>query len=246
VALACAPGTVRVGFHPVVGTELSYRIVVRTTSLLSVDGQAPRSKQDQVVLRAKQTVLATDASGSTVRVVLEDAGGSQRVVEVKLDRGAQLVGVDAKDRASMGDLGVAEIFPAAAGAPPDRALRPGERWHIDSPVTLPQATPSRLVGDGRLIRLGRARGRSTATVRTTSELPVVRRTEGSEGKEAVLEGTQRTTTTTTHAIADGAVESSRSVTAATYSLRLLPPPGVEGDPVNGTLDLEVRSETVRV
>jgi hypothetical protein len=181
-----------------------------------------------------------------VRVVLAERQGRQRVVNVRLDRAAQLIGVDAADRGALGDLGVAEIFPAAAGAPPNRPLRPGERWHFKSPVTLPQAAASRLVGSGRLEHLGTTGDRRTATIRTTSTLPVVRRTEGAEGREAVLEGTQRTTTTTTHDLSDGSVESAEAVTHATYALRLLPPPGAAGPPVTGTLVLEVRSETVRL
>lgn len=242
----CAPGTARVAFRPVVGTELAYRVVVRTTATLRLAGGAPQPSTNEVTLRADQTVLSSDADGSIVRVVLAERQGRQREVNVRLDRAAQLIGVDSTDRGALGDLGVAEIFPAAAGAPPNRPLRPGERWRLDSPVTLPLAAPSRLVGQGRLVRLGATGGRSTATIRTTSMLPVVRRTEGAEGREAVLEGVQHTTTVTTHDLADGAVETAQAVTKATYALRLLPPPGVEGPPVGGTLELEVRSETSRL
>lgn len=243
---ACAPGSVRVGFHPVVGTELTYRVVVRTSSVLRVAGAAARPSSTEVTLQAHQTVLSSDEDGSTVRVVLTERQGSPRVVNVRLDRAAQLVGVDAAERGSLGDLGVAEVFPAAAGAPPDRPIRPGERWRFDSPVTLPQATPSILEGEGRLVRLGSTGRGRTATVRTASTLPIVRRTEGVGGREAVLEGVQRTTSTITHDLADGTVETAEAVTEATYALRLLPPPGVEGPPVRGSLDLRVSSETTRL
>jgi hypothetical protein len=116
---------------------------------------------------------------------------------------------------------------------------------VDSPVTLPASTPSRLVGDGRLTGLGVVGGRRAATVTTDSTLPVVRRTGSAAGNEAVLEGTQRTTTTASHALADGAIQVARSTTRASYALRLLPPPGLAGDPVRGTLALEVTSKTKR-
>jgi hypothetical protein len=242
----CAPGTVRVAFRPVVGTELTYRVVVRTNALLQVAGRKPQRTRAQVTLQARQTVLSSDATGSTVRVILTENQGSPRVVNVRLDRAAQLIGVDAADRGALGDLGVAEIFPAAAGAPPDRPLRPGEHWRLASPVTLPQAAPSILVGNGRLVRLGTAGDRRTATIRTATSLPVVRRTESAGNREAVLRGTQHTTTTTTHDLTDGSVETADAVTNATYALNLIPPEGTSGPPLTGTLDLEVRSETVRL
>ena len=245
---ACAPGTVQVAFRPRVGARYSYQVEVRTRSTLRVDGQAPVSRDVTTNLLVDQTVLTTGADGSVVQVVLRTTPEDERTVLVRLDRAAQLVGlepVSGRDAAALGDLGVAEVFPAALGAPPDRPLRPGERWQVDSPVTLPASTPTRLVGDGRLTGLGVVAGRKAATVTTASTLPVVRRTGSAAGNEAVLEGTQRTTTTASHALADGAIQAARSTTRASYALRLLPPPGLAGDPVRGTLALEVSSRTER-
>jgi len=244
----CVRGTVRVAFRPRVGARYSYVVKVRTRSTLRVNGRRPVKRDVPTRLVVDQTVLSTGGDGSVVQVVLRTTPDDQRTVLVRLDRAAQLVGLEpatGRDATALGDLGVAEVFPAAVGAPPDRPLRPGERWKVDSPVTLPASTPSRLVGNGRLTGLGLVAGKKAATVTTASTLPVVRRTLSPAGNEAVLEGTQRTTTTASHALADGAIQAARSTTKATYALRLLPPPSVAGDPVRGTLDLEVTSTTTR-
>jgi hypothetical protein len=245
---ACAEGTVRVAFRPRVDARYSYRVEVRTRSTLRLEGREPDSKDTTANLIVDQTVLSTGPDGSVVEVRLRTTAEDERRVLVQLDRAAQLVGLEpvtGPGQEPIIDFGVAEVFPAAVGAPPDRPLRPGERWEVDSPVTLPASIPSRLVGDGRLTGVGVVAGKKAATVTTASTLPVVRRTATAEGNEAVLEGTQRTTTTASHALGDGAIQASRSTTRASYDLRLLPPPGVGGDPVRGTLDLEVRSSTKR-
>jgi hypothetical protein len=237
-----------VAFRPRVGARYGYEVEVRTRSTLRVEGRPPVSQDVPTSLVVDQTVLSTDGSGSVVQVVLHTGGEEERTVLVRLDRAAQLVGLEpvpGRDPAALADLGVAEVFPAALGAPPDRPLRPGERWQVDSPVTLPASTPSRLVGDGRLTGLGVVSGAKAATLTTVSTLPVVRRTVSPSGNEAVLEGTQRTTTTASHALSDGAIQAARSTTKASYALRLLPPSGLAGDPVRGTLDLEVTSKTTR-
>jgi hypothetical protein len=244
---SCAPGTVRVAFRPSVGARFSYQVQVRTRSTLRIeDGSQPRSEDKTVRLLVDQTVLSTGPDGSVVEVVLRTRPEDERKVLVRLDRAAQLVGLEpAGDTASLGDLGVAEVFPAAVGAPPDRPLRPGERWQVDSPVTLPASLPSRLVGDGRLTGLGVVAGRKAATVTTESTLAVLRRTGSPAGNEAVLEGTQRTSSTASHALSDGAIQAAESITRGAYSLRLLPPPGRIGDPIRGRLDIEVSSRTER-
>lgn len=245
---ACAEGTVRVAFRPRVDARYSYRVEVRTRSTLRLEGQAPESRDSKVNLLVDQTVLSTGADGSVVEVRLRTTPEDERTVLVRLDRAAQLIGLEpvtGRGQAPIGDLGVAEVFPAAVGAPPDRPLRPGERWEVNSPVTLPASVPSRLVGDGRLTGLGVVAGRKAATVTTASTLKVVRRTGTVEGNEAVLEGDQRTTTRASHALSDGAIQASRSTTRASYDLRLLPPPEVITGPLKGTLELEVTSSTSR-
>lgn len=245
---ACAEGTVRVAFRPRVDARYSYRVEVRTRSTLRLEGRDPDSRDLTANLIVDQTVLSTGPDGSVVEVKLRQTAEDERTVLVRLDRAAQLVGLEpvtGRGPAPLGDLGVAEVFPAAVGAPPDRPLRPGERWEVDSPVTLPASFPTRLVGDGRLTGLGVVAGKKAATVTTASTLRVVRRTATVQGNEAVLEGDQHTTTTASHALGDGAIQASRSTTTVSYDVRLLPPPEVITAPLNGTLDLEVTSRTRR-
>ena len=245
---ACAPGTVRVAFRPQVGARFSYQVEVRTRSTLRIDDGRPARTEDKTVrLLVDQTVLSTGPEGSVVEVVLRTTPEDERKVLVRLDRAAQLVGLEPAPGAdaALGDLGVAEVFPAAVGAPPNRPLRPGERWRLDSPVTLPASLPSRLVGDGRLTGLGVVAGRKAATITTESTLPVLRRTGSPAGNEAVFEGNQRTTSTASHALGDGAIQAAESTTRGSYSLRLLPPPDRIGDPIRGRLDIEVSSTTER-
>lgn len=247
VLAGCTPGRVRVAFRPRVDARYAYQVVVRTRSTLQIDGREPVSQDDTATLQVDQRVLMTSNEGSVVEVVLRTTPEDARTVLVRLDRAAQLIGLEpvaGRGAEALGELGVAEVFPAAVGAPPDRPLRPGERWRVDSPVNLPASTPSRLVGEGRLTGLGIVAGSRSATVTTVSTLPVVKRT-GAAGREAVLEGIQRTTTTASHTLADGAIQASESITRASYGLRLLPPPGLSGDPVRGQLELEVSSTTER-
>ena len=245
---ACAPGTVRVAFRPRVGARYTYQVQVRTRSTLSIERQAPVSRDVTASLQVEQRVLVTSDEGSVVEVVLRTTPEDERTVLVRLDRAAQLVGLEpatGKDAAGIEDLGVPELFPAAVGAPPDRPLRPGERWRVDSPVNLPASTASRLVGEGRLTGLGVVAGRRAATITTVSTLPVVRRTGAAGESEAAFEGIQRTRTTSSHTLADGAIQSAQSTTRGSYALRLLPPAGLTGDPKRGRLDLEVTSTTKR-
>ncbi len=246
VLAACAPGTVRIAFRPSVGARYGYQVQVRTRSTRTVEGEVPESRDVTATLQVEQRVVATGEEGTVVEVVLRTTPEDERTVLVRLDRAAQLVGLEpAAGNSAPALVDLAEVFPAGVGAPPDRPLRPGERWRVDSPLNLPASTPSRLVGEGRLTRLGVVSGRKAATITTVSSLRVVRRTGSIGGREAAFEGTQRTTTTATHSLADGAIEASRSTTRASYALRLLPPPGLAAEPRRGRLELEVTSTTKR-
>lgn len=247
---ACSGGKVRLSFHPLPGTRYAYEITVRSITATRVQGAADRDADDRIVLRADHEVLRAGPEGSTVRVRLRDptdAGGTTRTFEVRLDRSAQLSAIERVEGLPaevLGELGLSEIFPAAAAAPPDRLLEPGGRWEIDETVDLPGLDGAHLTGTGRLSRLGVERGRDLATVRTEVELPV-RRTSEVSGTRLRLSGLQRTNATTTYGLEDGAVERSEAITQASFDLRLDPVDGV-GAPALGTLTVEVRSTTRRV
>jgi hypothetical protein len=60
----------------------------------------------------------------------------------------------------------------------------------------------------------------------------------------VLHGVERTVSTATRELADGAVEEASSTTGGSYQVTLTP--GGQGTPVSGTLTIEVRSKTKRL
>ncbi|HUQ39415.1 MAG TPA: hypothetical protein VM030_04625 [Acidimicrobiales bacterium] len=254
VALSgCRPDTVHVAFRPPPGAHYAYRVVVESTTVTSLDGRPDRRSHSRFVLLADHVVLASTETTTTVRVTLKSTGTTSRTLVVRLDRAAQLVEVERIEGVStdvLGQLGLSEIFPAAVGAPPDRALRPGARWTIDEPLRLADRGEARLRGFGRLSELGVVRGRDVATVESDVRLPVARdrATAGGsrDGSLVELDGTQTTRTRTTHALADGAVESASSHSRAEFALRLRPPVGQPGPELGGTLAVQVTSRTTRL
>jgi hypothetical protein len=245
-ASGCGRGTVHIAFRPAAAARYGYRVTVTARTVTSVGQDTPQTSTDHQVLRAEQAVLSVDGDGSRVQVRLTGDSGTRTFV-VRLDRAAQLAEVQRVEglpASVLGDLGLSEIFPAAAGAPPDRALAPGDHWSVDEPVTLPGLSPSRLRGDGRLVDLGIVHGRKVATTETTFRLPV-ERTLDAPNARILLSGTQLTISTATRALLDGAVQEAHAVTTGRFAMTLLPPGG-GGPPVTGTLDVRVDSTTRRV
>lgn len=249
----CRQGDVPLTYQPAVGDRSAFEVRVRSSSVVRLPGRPARREKDEILLRADHTVLAVDRSGIQVRVRLRDArdpeGGSRTFV-VRLDRAAQLAEVQEVEGLParvLGELGLPEIFPAAAQLPRSR-LAPGDRWAIDEPVELPDAETGRLVGRGRLVELGVEGRRPVATVETETRLPISRRRADDQDGVIDLRGVQLTESETTHRIADGSVERSRSRTVATFELLLAPPPGTApgARPLEGRLEVEVRSTTRRL
>jgi hypothetical protein len=138
---------------------------------------------------------------------------------------------------------LSEIFPAAAGAPPPRPLAAGERWSIDDRLLL-AGSSARLTGSGRLASFGVVGGRNVASIRSTTRLPVTTET-ALQGGRLALQGMERTVSSATRELVDGAVESAASTTSGRYQVTLTPPEG-QGVPVGGTMVIEVRSRTRRL
>lgn len=246
-AVGCAEDTVRLSFRPPPGQQAAYRITVRAVTVTDIEGQEPRRTVSDTVLHARHRVLESGPDGGRVEVRLRAADGPATTFVVEVDRAAQLTEVQTVETlpaGALGDLGLSEIFPAAAAAPPDRPLAPGAQWSIDEPVRV-GAAPSRLAGEGRLVRLQVADGRSLAHVASDYRLPVQRTAEETGGR-VELTGSQATTATVAYDVDDGAVHSARARTSGRYQVRLLPPPGVTGAPVPGSLVVDVDSTTRRV
>jgi hypothetical protein len=244
----CRSDSVRIGFRPEPGNRYVYRITVHAETVTTLGGQPERRAEADDVLEAHHAVLATGRDGSSVRVRLRQEGAADVTFVVRLDRAARLARVEQVEglpSPALGELGLSEIFPPAAGAPPDRPLAPGESWGIDEPVTVGTAEAARLTGRGRLTELGVVDGRDVARVEATYRLPV-RRTTGASSGRVLLDGAQDTTTKGTYAIEDGAVVSATATTRGSYRLTLFPPEGTAGAPLTGTLVVELRSRTSRV
>ena len=243
---SCRPEGVRLGFRPRPGAQYTYRVEVHAEVVTRIGDAEPRRRVDDDVIEARHNVLSSGSRSARVEVRLRGEGVAPRTFVVRLDRAAQLAEVEAIEglpASALGTLGLSEIFPAAAGAPPDRVLAPGDRWHIDEPVVLPGATRSRLRGEGRLVGLGVVDGREVARVDSTFRLPVERTSDEAQGR-IVLRGEQVVTSKFTSGVLDGAVEKVETETRGTFRLSLMPKGSTAAVP--GELTLIVRSVTRRV
>lgn len=249
---ACRDDTVPVTFRPEVGAVYRYEVTVRSRSEVRLPGEEPEVHDEEITLQSKQTVLEAGRDGVRVQVILGDASGSVRTFAVRFDRAAQLESVEADDGGEVSDdepgvLGLSEIFPAAAGAPPERRLGPGERWTIDDSVRLPgSSAPAALTGSGRLVGLAVQDGEDVARLATTVQLDLSTEQQTAEGDLVRLDGFQRTEQRASHDLDDGAVRSASSTTEGTYRLHINPPFGQQREPVEGTLLVRVTSTTRRL
>ena len=249
---ACRDDTVRLSFRPSVGDVYRYEVTVRSRSEVRIPGADPSVREEEVVLQSEHTVLEADDDGVRVQVILGDASGSVRTFVVRFDRAAQLEAVEADDAlVDAGEgadpFGISEIFPAASGAPPDRRLGPGDTWEVDESIGLPGAVGrSQLTASGRLAELGVLDGRDVARVVTSSTLELASEVVSLEGETLRLDGSQQTSQRASHDLADGAVREASSSTRGEYDLEIRPPLGRLGDPVAGTLVVEVSSRSRRL
>ncbi|MGH9242778.1 MAG: hypothetical protein ACRD29_00325 [Acidimicrobiales bacterium] len=245
---SCRPDTVRIAFEPEVDATYRYEVQVESVTVTDLLGERRAEVRDEATLDIRQRVLELGDDGVRVEVELRRAGTGTQTFVMRFDRAAQLTEVESVEgipAEALGRLGLSEIFPAAAGGPPLRPLAPGDEWDIAERVTLPNAEPARLRGEGRLSELGVIDGRDTATVMSETTLPIESTSPVGEGTQR-LDGSQTTRSSVTYALADGGVLSAESTTAGEYAVTLLPPDGVGGPPVRGTLTVAVRSEVRRV
>jgi hypothetical protein len=245
----CRDDHVTIAYHPAPGSTFDYTVHVESSTVTVLpDRSSDPVKPAPADLTARQRVLDSDGATTRVEVTLGREGIGSRTFVMRFDRAAQLTAVESVEgipAGALGSLGLSEIFPAAAGAPPDRPLRPGDRWTIDDKVQLAgMSAPARLTGVGHLVRLGVVDGHDTATVESSTTLPLTATSE-SEGSVQTLTGTQTTTITVVYDLASGAVRHSTATTKGSFALTLAPPPGQAGSPIEGTLTVEVRSEIRR-
>jgi hypothetical protein len=245
---SCSSGTVAISFHPKLGARYAYELQVHTESVTRLEGQAARTRTDDVRLRVDQQVLESGPDGVRVRVRLTATDGASTTFVVRFDRAAQPAEVQQTEglpSSVLGGLGLSEVFPAAAGAPPRRGLRPGTRWSIDQMLSFGGAAPTRLVGSGWLVRLGVVNRRNVATVRTSYRLPLQTAVTDASG-EVSLNGAESSQITTTRALADGAVEKATAHTTGDFNVVVRPPTPDTAAPVSGRITVDVTSTTRRV
>ena len=246
VLAACRPDTVSVAFRPPVGAHYRYEVDVTKVTTIQLGTDGPQRTVDDARLEANETVLTSGPQGIRVQVELRRVGSAPRVFVVRFDRAAQLTAVESIEglpASILEPFGLSEIFPAAAGAPPAKALAAGEQWNIDDHLTLAGSAPARLQGSGRLVSFGVVDGRQVASIRSSTRLPVSTQSM-LQGGQLALNGVERTVSTATRELADGAVEKASSTTGGDYQVTLSP--GGQGTPVMGTLKIEVQSTTKRL
>ena len=243
----CRPDTVRVTFDPRTGSTYRYEVHVHAITHTTLGDTPTRRSVEDFVVHTQDRVVSAGPDGTVLEVKLTIPGVGDRTFTAVFDRAAQLSRIESIEgvpAAALGQLGLSEILPGAAGAPPKRALAPGDRWKINSPADLVGGLGSRLRGEGRLLQLGVVRGRDVATIESRYELPVKRTTLSGDGA-ILLDGTQQSTVRTVQSVKDGALESASAMTTAQYHLQLTPPTDAQGAPVLGRLSVEVRSTTTR-
>jgi hypothetical protein len=244
---ACSDPAIRLSYRPAVGTRTSYELHVTTSSTTKLVGEAPQARHDAFVLRSDQQVRAA-RPGEDTQVAVRLSGGGQEPHDflVRLDRAGQLATVESVEgvpSSSLGNLGISELLPSAAGALPRAALHPGDRWRISQRLRVGSARAGRLVGWGRLASLGVSDGTDQAVVDSEVALPVDRTTDSDNGGTIRLVGAVRTTMHVVQRVKDGVVLRARARSIGTYKVTLSPPTFGGGPPVSGTLTVMVSSST---
>lgn len=246
---ACEKESVHVGFRPEAGASYRYEIKVQSVTTTVLGKEPPQRTVEEITLESRDTVLSAGPEEVRVEVVLRRAGSPDRTFRVRFDRAAQLAGVDEIDGLPpevLGPAALPEFLPAAATAPPDRALSPGEKWKIEATPTLPSAAPVRLEGTGQLVKVSTSGGRKVASIKAETTRPLSGSSKVGDAM-VTLTGTETTQSTAIRALADGSVHEASSVTKGTYTLSLAPQASASAAvPLNGTMQVEIRSQTKRL
>ena len=156
---ACDDPAIRLTYRPKVGTRTVYRLNVTTSSTTKLGRRAdPRPQRVlRAAFRSSWSAPPTPGDDTQVSVRLTGDGQQARDFVVRLDRAGQLATVETVEgvpAAALGNLGISELLPSAAGALPSAPLRPGDRWRISQLLRIGEARAGRLVGWGRLASLG--------------------------------------------------------------------------------------------
>lgn len=245
---ACRQSKVHVAFRPEVGARYRYEVKVSKVTTIRLGTEPEQRSTEETALQVENTVLAAGNGEVRMHVVLRRANSPDRTFVVRFDRAAQLAGVEAVEGLPASVLGPStfpEFLPAAAAAPPDRPLSPGESWKIDARPSLPGAPTARLEGTGRLVSVKESGKRKVASIRSETRLPLTSAID-LRGGTATLDGVETTETNSSRSVVDGAVEKADSVSIGDYRVTVSAPFGERGPSVPGTMTIEVRSQTTRL
>jgi hypothetical protein len=237
LAGACRESTVTLDRSPAVGDRYSYRYELTATVSQSLEGAEPTRTDITTTIQADQEVLEVHAGGVRAEVTIRRDGGAPRRAVVRLDRAGALQGLELVEGQRPELLGLDDLGAVLSTVPlPAGPLSPGARWTIDD---------GGVSGAGRLVRLGVIDGRDAAVVRTDTTQPVDEISPAGD-TTAALEGRLRSRTTTAYDLDDGSVRRASSRTEGEVRARIDPPPGVDAEPVLGTITYAVRVRVTRL
>jgi hypothetical protein len=242
----CRTSTVELGFRPARGTTYAYRYDVSADITSALGAADPVTKRQSSRLHAREQVTSVVGDEIRVDVTLSRDGGAERTAQVRLDRTNQLAGIDQVEGLPVEALGLvslSDLFPIASAAPPAGPLAPGARWEVDEQVEI-SGTTTRVLGVGRLDRLGVIDDEDVATVVTDITVPIDTTTDTGRGI-AKVRGTQHTTSTASYDLDDGAVRALRATTTGEVRITIEAPPGITAPAVDGELTYEVKVVTRR-
>jgi hypothetical protein len=249
---ACQRSTALLTFRPTANAHLRYQVDVHSTSVTTLDGSAPRRRQEVTRLIIDQRVVGSTRDGVTVEVELRGEGQAPQRFVARLDRSGQLAEIDRVEgipASLLGRLGIAELFPVAAGSPPPRRLGAGEHWALRQPVIVPDRKQVSLTGEGKLTAFSIDGRRRVARVDETYRLPV-RQTAPDPAGTITLAGTETTKASTTRWVNDGSVVRVHAHTTGRFRVTITAPASAPlataGTTVSGTMTIEVDSTTRRL
>lgn len=240
-AVACNDDAVAIRFDPEVGDEYRFRSEVESTVDRTVDGVSS-TDSDDAVLRASEVVTEVGESEVTLEVTLERDGANTRTYVARYDRGDRLSAIDLIEGVPAEALGLAldTDLPSDVASPPAGPLFAGATWDIERDLE----GSGTITGQGSVRELGVEDGRDVAHVEVELTVPIRTEVDTTDGR-VVVDGTQRSRSTATYDLADGAVRRDRTVIEGTVELEISPPAGVDAEPVTGSISYEIRVRTTR-
>lgn len=234
---ACREHTVTLGLNVEIGDEQSYRYDIELDLTHALDGEDPETVHVVTTVLADQEIVGVDGAGATAEVTLRTNGGPPRTTEVRLDPSGLLSGVTliaGEDLAGFDLESLAQMLPPVPL--PTDPVSVGSHWPVDT------TTAS---GTVRFDRLGVMDGRSVALL--TSDLAEeVEEVRPAADTTATVLGTVRSRTTVAFDLGDGAARRLHSESTGDLTTAIMPPAGIDADPVTGAIRYVVRVEATRI